>query len=300
MNFTPGAVAAGLVVGLVVGLTGSGGGALLTPLLILAMGVNARTAVASDLVASVFMRPTAGLIHLRRSVVNWPIVAWLVAGSVPAAFVSGLLSAKLVPAARSDALLEPAIGGLLLFTGAAAIMRRFAASRRGQRGASNATERATAIRPLVTVAIGVAGGVAVGVTSVGSGTLMLVCLALLYPTLSAYELVGTDLVQAAPLVLAAGAGHLVAGGFQVTLTAAVVAGGVPGAAAGAFFARYVPAAKLGAIVAGVIFASGCALIGWVPGSIVGGFAVVACAIGIAFLNRHHRVAVETEALEGVT
>jgi len=300
VNFTPGAVVAGLFVGLIVGLTGSGGGALLTPILILFMGVNAKTAIASDLVASVFMRPTAGLIHLRRSVVNWPIVGWLVLGSAPTAFLAGLLSAKLVPTARADAVLEPVIGGLLLFTGAAAVARRLVSSRREEKRPASEPRREFRLRPLTTVAIGAAGGIAVGVTSVGSGTLMLVCLALLYPTLSSYELVGTDLVQAVPLVLAAAAGHLVAGGFHVTLTVAVVAGGIPGAALGAFFAKYVPATKLGAIVAGVIFASGCALIGWVPGSIVGGAAVVACLVATALLNRRDRIPSEVDSLETVS
>lgn len=267
MEFSLAAVISGLAVGLVVGTTGSGGGALLTPLLILALHVDAKTAVASDLVASVFMRPVAGFVHLRRNVVHWRIVGWLVLGSTPAAFAAGVVSSLLIPTSVADRVLEPVIGGVLLLSGAAVIARRAAPSRPSGRGAAPAPVR---LRPLPTALIGVAGGLAVGVTSVGAGTLMLVGLALAYPALTAFELVGTDLVQAVPLVLAAALGHLVAGGLHVSLTAAVVAGGVPGAFLGAYLSRWVPARALGIAVAGVIFGSGCALVGWVPGSIVGG------------------------------
>lgn len=285
MEFSLGALLAGLTVGLVVGVTGSGGGALLTPLLILALHVEAKSAVASDLVASVFMRPVAGLVHLRRSLVHWPIVGWLVAGSVPTAFAGGVLSTIFLPTSVADRVLEPAIGGVLLFSGAAAIARRLApARRRAERG-----RLAGHLRPrrLPTVLLGVAGGLAVGVTSVGAGTLMLVGLALIYPALSSYELVGTDLVQAVPLVLAAALGHLAAGGLHVSLTTAVVVGGVPGAALGAWASRFVPARALGFVVAVVIFGSGCALIGWVPGSIAG--ACGALVLGASAAWRRRRV-----------
>ena len=236
-------VISGLAVGLVVGVTGSGGGALLTPLLILALHVDAKTAVASDLVASVFMRPVAGFVHLRRSFVHWPIVGWLVAGSVPTAFAGGLLSSLFIPASTADRVLEPVIGGVLLFSGAAAIARRFASARTAAGAAPAPTGSFVRPRPLPTVVIGVLGGLAVGVTSVGAGTLMLVGLALVYPALSSFELVGTDLVQAVPLVVAAALGHLVAGGLHVSLTAAVVAGGVPGAFIGAYLSRPGPGAR---------------------------------------------------------
>lgn len=293
VDFTPSAFVAGLGVGLVVGLTGSGGGALLTPILILAMGTNAKSAVATDLVASLFMRPAAAFVHFKRSVVNWSVVKWMVVGSVPAAFASGAVSGAFIPTHSADAVLEPAIGALLIVSGAGAVARRV---RGRQAGTASAVSGGVVVRPLVTVAIGVVGGLAVGVTSVGSGTLMLVALAFVYPALSAYELVGTDLVQAVPLVLAAAAGHLVSGGVHVPLTVAVVLGGVPGALFGAWVSKFVSAGKLGAIVAAVIFASGCALIGWVPGVIVGAVAVVVTAIVIGVTGRrvlHPEVAVRS-------
>lgn len=302
MDFAPSAFVAGLGVGLVVGLTGSGGGALLTPILILALGANAKSAVATDLVASLVMRPVAAVVHLRRSVVNWPIAKWMVVGSVPAAFISGALSGAFIPTKSADALLEPVIGALLIVSGAGAIARRFVRTRNA---VTPRVDGAVIVaRPLLTVAVGVAGGFAVGVTSVGSGTLMLVALAFIYPGLSAYELVGTDLVQAVPLVLAAAAGHLVAGGVHIPLTAAVALGGIPGALFGAWISKFFSARKLGAIVATVIFASGCALIGWVPGVIVGAVTALMTAVAFGATRRHgsSRVAtaVPTEAVVTAT
>ncbi|HUZ19891.1 MAG TPA: sulfite exporter TauE/SafE family protein [Acidimicrobiales bacterium] len=271
------AVLAGLGVGLVVGVTGSGGGALLTPVLILLLGVNAKTAVSSDLVATLVMRPVAGAVHLGRHTVHWPLVGWLAAGSVPAAFLAGWGSRTLVPASQSATVLSPVIGVALLLSGGVAIARRLRRHRRRPAGGAEPSA-ALGVRPLATFAVGVVGGAIVGITSVGSGTLMLVAMGALYPELGPAELVGTDLIQAVPLVGAAALGHLVGGGLHLSLTAAVVAGGVPGALVGALASRYVPARPLGAVVAAVIFGSGCALIGWGPGGIVGGLALAAAAI----------------------
>ncbi|MGA8297046.1 MAG: sulfite exporter TauE/SafE family protein [Acidimicrobiales bacterium] len=283
MDFSPAAFAAGLGVGLIVGLTGSGGGALLTPILILAMGANAKVAVTTDLVASLVMRPAAAVVHLKRSVVNWPIAKWLVVGSVPTAFASGAVSGAFIPAHSADTVLEPVIGALLIVSGAGAVARRFARRATSERAVG--AGRTVVARPLVTVAIGVFGGIAVGVTSVGSGTLILVALAFVYPGLTAYELVGTDLVQAVPLVLAAAAGHLVVGGVHVPLTFSVVLGGLPGALFGAWVTKFLSARNLGVIVAGVIFASGCALIGWVPGLIVGACAALIVSVALVITRR---------------
>jgi hypothetical protein len=274
------AVLAGLGVGLVVGITGSGGGALLTPILILFLGVNAKTAVSSDLVATLVMRPVAGAVHLRRHTVRWPLVGWLAAGSVPAAFLAGWGSHVLISASAAKTVLSPAIGVALLLSGGVAIARRVQRGRRQAAGAAAEPSSAVGVRPLPTLVVGVVGGAIVGITSVGSGTLMLVAMGILYPALGPAELVGTDLIQAVPLVGAAALGHLVGGGFHLSLTTSVVVGGVPGALIGALGSRYVPDRPLGAVVAAVIFGSGCALIGWVPGSIVGGVALAFLAIAL--------------------
>ena len=275
MHLAVAPVLAGLVVGLVVGLTGSGGGALLTPVLILVLHVKAKTAVASDLVATLFMRPVAGAVHLGRRTVRWPLVAWLAMGSVPAAFASGWVSHAVITTAQNKTVLEPLVGCALLVSGAAAVGRRVARSRRSPEG--DGEPYVFRVKPLVSILIGLLGGAVVGFTSVGSGTLMLVALSFTYPLLTPAELVGTDLIQAVPLVGAAALGHFVGGDLKLALTTSVVVGGVPGAAAGALLSRSVPQMPLGVIVAAVIFGSGLALVGW-------GWWVVAVPAAALFLG----------------
>jgi hypothetical protein len=273
------ALCAGAGVGLVVGMTGSGGGALLTPILILLLGVDAKSAVASDLVSTLFMRPVAGAVHLRHRTIQWPIVRRLVIGSVPAAFIAGLLSHVYFSSKHAIAVLSVLIGVALISSGAVTVVRR--TIRHYRPGPATAQDAPG----WVTILVGVVGGVIVGITSVGSGSLMLVALGVCYPGLAPSALVGTDLVQAVPLVGAAALGHLAGGGFHLSLTTWIVVGGVPAAFVGGHLAGRVSDRILGVIIGTIIFGSGCALIGWVPGSIVGVVAAVAVGVLILRLRR---------------
>jgi uncharacterized membrane protein YfcA len=308
MHLSTSPVLAGLVVGLVVGMTGSGGGALLTPVLILFLHVQAKTAIASDLVATLFMRPTAAVVHLRRKTVHWEIVQWLVVGSVPAAFVSGLVAHSAITTSQNKTVLEPLVGLALLLSGGAAVARRVARSKASR--AADWVADAAAPEPRVTgpaevtpgrrnacILIGLIGGAVVGFTSVGSGTLMLVALGFTFPLLAPSELVGTDLVQAVPLVAAAALGHLLGGDLKLALTASIVVGGVPGALAGALISRSIAQMPLGLIVAGVIFGSGLALVGWGRWVIV--LPVAAAFLGLLWLWQR-RGPVRTEELRATT
>lgn len=221
-------VASGLFGGFAIGLTGMGGGAILTPLL-LALGVSPTAAIGSDLVASLVMKPVAGSVHAKARTVRWDLVRWLSIGSVPAAF-AGVAASKWLTR-NGDGGLRRAIGLTLLMASAAIIVRGIRA-RRSPTPTTSGTV-GPAIRPVPTVALGILGGFLVGLTSVGSGSLMVVALTMLYPKLSSSELVGTDLVQAIPLVAAAALGHVLIGNFQLGLTAALLIGGVPGAYFGA-------------------------------------------------------------------
>ncbi len=273
MHVGIGAVAAGASVGLIVGMTGAGGGALLTPILILFLGVKAKVAVSTDLVATLFMRPVAGALHARRGTVVPRIVLWLSLGSVPAGFLAGWSAHLIGSASQTKDELSVYIGVALLLSGVLALGRRLWVARHPR----PATSGELIIRPLLTVLIGIAGGAIVGITSVGSGTLMLVGLAALYPQLKTSQLVGTDLIQAIPLVGAAALGHWAASDLHLALTAAVIIGGVPGAFVGALFSRRIPEGPLATIVSVVILLSGAALLGWRIGLPVAG----ALAIGIA-------------------
>jgi uncharacterized membrane protein YfcA len=230
--------AAGLLVGFTVGLTGMGGGALMTPLLVLLFKVQPLAAVSSDLVAAVIMKPVGGGVHLRRGTVNFGLVRWLMIGSVPAAFAGVLVLRQLGDGAVVQARIKQVLGVALLLAAtsiAAKGLLQVRAARRalGTAGGESLGVQPFQLRPLPTVLIGVVGGLVVGMTSVGSGSLMIVMLLLLYPMLRSSELVGTDLVQAIPLVASAAVGHLLFGDFKLDLTASLLVGSVPGVYLGA-------------------------------------------------------------------
>ncbi len=243
LHIDPYVALAGLIVGFTVGLTGMGGGALMTPILVLLFKVQPLAAVSSDLVAAVVMKPVGGGVHLRRGTVNFALVRWLMLGSVPAAFAGVLVLRHLGDGAVVQGRVKLALGWALLLAAssiAARALLQWRATRRAARtaeaGAAPAEpvgRRPFRLRPLPTVIIGVAGGLVVGMTSVGSGSLMIVLLLLVYPMLSSRELVGTDLVQAIPLVASAALGHILFGDFKLALTASLLLGSIPGVYVGA-------------------------------------------------------------------
>lgn len=233
MHFDVFVVLGSLIVGVAVGLTGMGGGALMTPVLVLVFGVHPLAAVSSDLVASFVMKPVGGLVHLRKRTVHWGIVGWLCAGSVPAALLGALSLHAVGKSSTVQHVVQLALGAALLVAAAGLATREVLLHRRGRDSSEAGSGATVRPRPLPTIAVGAVGGFIVGVTSVGSGTLIVVCLLILYPTLHTREVVGTDLVQAVPLVGAAALGHVLFGNLQLGLTAAVIAGSVPGAFLGA-------------------------------------------------------------------
>ncbi len=213
MSLNPYIVLGSAVVGLLVGLTGAGGGALMTPMLILLFGVKPSAAISSDLVAAVLMRPVGAAVHLRKGTVNLRLVGWMVIGSVPAAFLGAYFLHLLGGSSAQQKHVEVALGAALL-VGAAAMVFRYILDRRSGNQRTGTVHKIN-VRPIPTVLIGVIGGVIVGMTSVGSGSLMIVLLLFLYPLLSAGQLVGTDLTQAVPLTAAAALGALVFGTVAV-------------------------------------------------------------------------------------
>jgi uncharacterized membrane protein YfcA len=247
------------VVGLLVGLTGAGGGALMTPMLILLFGVKPSTAISSDLVAAVVMRPVGAAVHLRKGTVNLRLVGWMVLGSVPMAFAGAYLLHMLGNAAAAQSRVERALGAALL-AGAAAMVLRYALDLRGGHQRQGVAAD-VASRPLPTVAIGMVGGLIVGMTSVGSGSLMIVLLLFLYPMLGAGQLVGTDLTQAVPLTLAAALGALAFGHVELSVTTSLIIGSVPAVLVGSYLSAYAPDRYIRPAITFVIFASGLKYVG---------------------------------------
>ena len=263
----PTIVIAGLFVGVLVGLTGMGGGALMTPVLVLVFGVQPLAAVSSDLVVSLFMKPVGGLVHIRRGTVHFELVKWLCVGSVPAAFAGVLLLRALGNGEDVQNVVKVALGVALLLAvvtmcvrGLLDLRRHGRAWRSGAVGSLHAAPGPVAVKIVPTILIGIVGGVVVGMTSVGSGSLIIVLLLVLYPRLRAGELVGTDLVQAVPLVGAAALGHALFGDVQLGLTVGLLVGAIPGVWLGARLSSRAPQMVVRRALALVLIASGLKLL----------------------------------------
>lgn len=271
-------VVASAVVGLLVGATGAGGGALMTPMLILAFGVSPSAAISSDLVAALVMRPVGAAVHWRRGTVNWDLVRWLAVGSVPAAFVGAYLL-HLTGAGKSSKELIETILGAALLAGALAMVVRSLVQRR--RPPATAAARSVVVRPLRTVGVGVVGGLLVGMTSVGAGSLMIVLLLFVYPAIASSSLVGTDLAQAIPLTAAAALGQLLFGHVELAVTGALVLGSVPAVLVGSMLSSRAPDRLLRPVIGLAILASGLKYVG-VP---TAPLAIVLAAVVVAAATR---------------
>ncbi len=279
--------AAGFLVGCVVGLTGMGGGALMTPLLVLVFGVQPLAAVSSDIVASMVMKPVGGGVHWRRGTVKHELVRWLVLGSVPAAFLGVVLLRELGTGAVLQERVRIALGVALLVVSGGLLLRPLLTGRQG-RDEQGGVDRSLEVRRVPTVLIGVLGGLVVGITSVGSGSLMIILLLFLYPRIRLSELVGTDLVQAIPLVTSAAIGHLLFGDFQLGLTGSILAGAIPGAFLGAHFSSRAPDHLIRPALVVVLLASGAKLLG-MPSGLLVGLLVIAVAAGVVYAVRTGRL-----------
>jgi uncharacterized membrane protein YfcA len=302
LHVDPYIVLGSAVVGLLVGLTGAGGGALMTPMLILVFGVKPSTAISSDLVAAVLMRPFGAAVHLRKGTVNLRLVGWMVLGSVPMAFAGAYLLHLVGNDGAAQKRVEIALGAALLI-GAAAMVLRYVLDIRGghqrQGIAANVTPR-----PLPTVLIGMVGGVIVGMTSVGSGSLMIVLLLFVYPMIGASQLVGTDLTQAVPLTLAAALGALAFGHIELSVTTSLVIGSVPAVLVGSFLSSRAPDRYIRPVITFVILASGLKYIGlgttelgWVLTAVlIAGAAVWAAKAGLS--RRHVKLAPQLASPSG--
>lgn len=257
---------AALFVGIAVGITGMGGGALMTPALIFLGVGNASSVVTADLAASAVSRSTGALIHWRQGSPNLELAKWLVLGSVPMAFLGPPLVHRITGGANIDTLLLLCIGFALLFAAAAYAVRLLLQLRRVT-GGRRAGPRKPVIRPLPTVLVGALGGLLVGVTSVGAGSVIMIALLMLYPMLSPVRLVGTDLVQAVPLVLAAAISNVLVYGLQFSIVIPLIIGSVPGSVIGARLAPRVPSSVIRRGIVVILVMSGLALLdkaGWAP------------------------------------
>lgn len=267
MNVDPALVAACFGIGIVVGLTGMGGGALMTPVLVLFFGIPPLTAVSSDLVAAAVMKPVGSAVHLRRGTVNLQLVKWLCIGSIPSAFAGVIILKAIGNGQDVQAVVQKALGVALLIAASGLAVRAYlrlverARKRDGLLPPLPTDRPEVVVRKVPTIAVGAVGGVIVGMTSVGSGSLIIIALMALYPTLKANQLVGTDLVQAVPLVASAALAHIFFGDFHLDLTVSLLLGSVPGVWVGAQLSSRAPGGIVRRALAFVLLASALKLFG---------------------------------------
>jgi uncharacterized membrane protein YfcA len=259
MHIDPYIVLGSAIIGLLVGMTGAGGGALMTPMLILLFNVTPLKAISSDLVAAVVMRPLGAMVHFRKGTVNMKLVGFMSIGSVPMAFVGAYILHRLGNSSSAQTNVERILG-IALLAGAAAMVLRFVLDQRGGNRRQGVVSDII-VHPLRTVLIGMIGGVVVGMTSVGSGSLMIVLLLFLYPVLGANQLVGTDLSQALPLTLAAALGALAFGHVEFAVTTSLIIGSVPAVLVGSLLSSRAPDRYIRPAITFVILASGLKYVG---------------------------------------
>jgi uncharacterized protein len=259
-------LAAGFFVGVVVGLTGMGGGALMTPALIFLGVGDAATVVTADLTAAAVYKTGGAIVHKREGSPHMELAKWLIMGSVPMALLGPHLVAWFVDPEDLDSTLKLCIGFALLLAAATYALRLYINLRRVRSGAPDADENPR-IRPIPTLLVGAMGGLLVGITSVGSGSVIMIALLMLYPGLAAVRLVGTDLVQAVPLVMAAAISNIALHGLDWSILIPLVIGSVPGTLIGSKIAPRVPQSFIRRGIVVVLTMSGVALLdkaGWAP------------------------------------
>ena len=249
---------AGVLVGLLVGLTGVGGGSLMTPLLVLAFGFHPATAVGTDLLYASATKTVGTTVHGWRGTVDWRVVGWLALGSVPAALLT-LTALHYAGEQSKDTgrAISVALGITLILSGLATLFRaRIVATLKrafGKIGHTRARE--------LTVLLGIALGVLVSLTSVGAGALGMTALLILYPDLPLNRLVGSDIAHAVPLTLLGGIGHWLLGSVDGALLVSLLVGSIPGIVIGSVIASRVSDRVLGPILAVVLALVGVKLLG---------------------------------------
>ncbi len=249
----------GLVVGFIVGLSGVGAGALMTPLLILFFGIPPSVAVGTDLLYAAVTKSAGVWVHWRHGSVNWTVVRRLATGSVPAALLTTLAVHALgVDSERFSAVVTTALGCMVVLTALSLIFKgRLRFLRFGGASPAQWTERKTAN---ATVLTGAVLGVLVTLTSVGAGALGMVALLALYSRLSPVMLVGSDIAHAVPLTFIAGLGHAALGTVDYAMLLSLLAGSLPGIYLGSHAASRVPELAMRYVLATVLLLAGGQLI----------------------------------------
>jgi hypothetical protein len=236
---------AGLAVGLLVGMTGVGGGALMTPLLVLLFGIHPATAVGTDLLYAAITKTGGTVVHGINHTVDWRVVARLAAGSMPTTAGTILALEFFSPHSHSSPLISVVLGIALILTAISLLLRRQVLALTSRRVTAPAPRNTL----ILTVLTGAVLGVLVSLTSVGAGALGITALIFLYPKLPTAKIVGSDIAHAVPLTLIAGGGHWLMGTVDFGMLGWLVLGSLPGIVLGSYLSSRVPDAVLRTVLA---------------------------------------------------
>ena len=243
---------AGLAVGALVGMTGMGGGSLMTPMLILIFGFNPKTAVGTDILHGAVFKSFGAIRHRQLGNVHVPLALWMLLGSAPLSLVGVQIASSFSDATQST--MSKVVGGALILGGVGFAIKAFLKGYVGEEHLHLTTRQ-----KLIAIAIGASCGFVVGLTSVGSGTFFGLAMLLLYP-LAARRIVGTDMLHAALLLWVAGAGHLIHGNVDLHAMAWLLVGSIPGVLLGSHYSIRVPERALRMSFAIVLVLSGIKLL----------------------------------------
>jgi uncharacterized protein len=246
----------GFLVGLIVGITGVGGGSLMTPLLVLLFGVSPATAVGTDLLYASLTKTLGGWVHGRRGTVDWKVVGLLSLGSLPAAVITIALLKYLALDAKTLRSLVTSVLSVALLLTASALLLKGRIRQLAQRSDGTVYELHHRYLPAATIITGVIVGTLVTISSVGAGVLGTVALLFLYPRMQAVKVVGTDIVHAVPLTAVAGMGHLALGTVDLVLLGSLLLGSLPGIYIGSHLSARMPEGVLRPVLAAMLLLIG--------------------------------------------
>ena len=236
----------GFVVGLLVGLTGVGGGSLMTPLLILLFGIHPAAAVGTDLLHAAATKTAGSVVHGLNGTIDWRVVRRLATGSIPMTVITiAAMSALDINGAAGRDFVNAVLTLALIITAVALVFRDRIVARYAARLGSQEPKRVAAL----TVLIGCILGTMVSISSVGAGAIGVTCLILLYPRLPTARIVGTDIAHAVPLTLVAGIGHWLLGSIDLQIFCFLILGSVPGILLGSYAAVRMPETALRVVLA---------------------------------------------------
>jgi len=230
----------GFGVGLIVGVTGVGGGSLMTPLLVLFFGVSPATAVGTDLLYASLTKTMGAWVHSKRGTVDWKVVGLLAMGSLPSALVTILMLKYLALDEKTLRSVVTSVLSVALLLTAVVLLFKEQIMKIGRRRDGTMYELHHRYLPTATIATGVVVGALVTVSSIGAGVLGTVALLFLYPRLPAVKIVGTDIAHAVPLTALAGMGHLALGTVDLVLLGSLLLGSLPGIYIGSHLSAKVP------------------------------------------------------------